>query len=81
MALLCVQGDCSATDPYADYQGTLRGVMDGGCDIAFTKHTVPMQYAKDGSEPAQWATKNKVGARSTSAINTQKACGSGSTWH
>jgi hypothetical protein len=62
VALLCVQGDCSATDPYADYEGTLRGVMDGGCDIAFTKHTVPMQYAKDGSEPAQWATKNKVGA-------------------
>jgi hypothetical protein len=56
------QGDCSETDPYADYEGTLRGVMEGGCDVAFTKHTVPMQYSKDGSEPQAWATKNKASA-------------------
>ena len=66
---VCVQGDCSTTDPYADYAGTLRGVMEGGCDVAFTKHTVPMQYAKDGSEPEAWASKNKVGGRGGRAFH------------
>ena len=30
-------------------------------DVAFTKHTSPLEYARDGSEPQPWSSKNKVG--------------------
>lgn len=26
-------GDCSSEDPYAGYPGTLRGLMEGACDV------------------------------------------------
>ena len=59
--LLCLlQGDCSESDPYYDYAGSLRCLMEGG-DVAFTKHTTALQYAADGSNPQTWSTKKKVG--------------------
>ena len=32
-------------------------------DVAFTKHSIALQYAKDGLTPEPWSTKAKVGAR------------------
>lgn len=29
-------GDCSTEDPYYDYKGTLRGLMEGACDVSST---------------------------------------------
>ena len=55
-----MQGDCSAQDPYADYPGALRCVMEGAGDVAFTKHNIAPEYARDGSKPADWSSINKV---------------------
>lgn len=57
-APLCTacDGDCSEDSPYYDYAGTVHGVMEGVCDVAFTKQDVVPTYATDGSEPADWAT-------------------------
>lgn len=56
-------GDCTEGSPYFDYAGTLRGVMEGACDVAFTKHDVPGTVASDGTEPAPWATTGADGLR------------------
>eukprot|EP00899_Mesostigma_viride_P014739 jgi/Mesvir1/23266/Mv12880-RA.1 len=49
-------GDCSESDPYYDYAGALRCLMDDSGDVAFVKHTTPLEYAQDGSRPfASWA--------------------------
>jgi hypothetical protein len=71
-----LQGDCSPTDLYADYPGTLRGLTEGACDVAFTKETVPLEYSKDGTEPQTWSTLNKVGLRSW----RQQCCKTNSCW-
>jgi melanoma-associated antigen p97 len=49
-------GDCTEDSIYYDYPGTLRGLMDGVCDVAFTKQDVALTYTTDGSAPAEWAT-------------------------
>ena len=59
-----LQGNCSSTDLYADYPGTLRGLMEDACDVAFTKETVPLEYSMDGTERQAWSTLNKVRLRS-----------------
>ncbi len=53
-------GDCTEADPYYDYAGSFRCLVEGKGDVAFTKHDTVLKYAADGSEPADWATKNKV---------------------
>lgn len=55
-----MQGDCSADDPYADYPGTLRCVMEGAGDVAFTKHNIALEYSRDGTTPQPWSTLNRV---------------------
>lgn len=54
------QGDCSTDDIYSDYPGPLRGLMADACDVGFTKQTIPLEYAKDGSTPESWSTIDKV---------------------
>eukprot|EP00889_Picochlorum_renovo_P006929 jgi/Picre1/33959/NNA_001437.t1 len=50
-------GDCSeSNDPYADYEGSVRGLMEDACDVAFTKQSIVPTVASDGSDPASWAT-------------------------
>lgn len=48
-------GDCTEASPYYDYPGTMRGLMEGVCDVAFTKETVPLTYTTDGSAPESWS--------------------------
>lgn len=54
------QEDCSTNDKYYSYDGSFRCLMEGGGDVAFTKDDIVAKFALDGSEPAIWATKNKV---------------------
>lgn len=49
-------GDCSESDPYADYEGSVRGLMEDACDVAFTKQSIVPTVASDGSAPEAWAT-------------------------
>lgn len=49
-------GDCTEDSPYYDYAGTIRGLNDGVCDVAFTKHDTAPQVVSDGSAPEPWAT-------------------------
>ncbi len=48
-------GQCSKSDAYWDYAGAFRGVVEGGCDVAFTKSTVLDEYVKGGANAASWA--------------------------
>lgn len=56
-------GDCSESDPYYDYSGTLRGLIEDACDVAFTKQDVPLSYASDGTTPQSWSTQPKSALR------------------
>eukprot|EP01026_Neomeris_dumetosa_P063527 TRINITY_DN602_c0_g2_i1.p1 TRINITY_DN602_c0_g2~~TRINITY_DN602_c0_g2_i1.p1 ORF type:complete len:722 (+),score=149.30 TRINITY_DN602_c0_g2_i1:47-2212(+) len=51
-------GDCSTEDPYYNYPGALRCLMEDAGDVAFIKHTTIPQYALDGTGPESWATKS-----------------------
>lgn len=54
-----MQGDCSSDitkEPYYDYTGALRCLMEGAGDVAFTKHTIVTDYAKDGTTPQDWSS-------------------------
>ena len=45
--VFCVQGDCSgsaATEPYNDYEGAVKCML-AGADVAFVKHTTPLDPA------------------------------------
>jgi hypothetical protein len=55
-----LQDACSPEDPWADYEGVVRGVMEGGCDVGFTKHTTVLEVVQGGSAPAPWATVGAV---------------------
>jgi hypothetical protein len=64
---LCdLQEACGPNDPWADYEGVVRGVIEGGCDVGFTKHTTVLEVIQGGTDPAPWAT---VGAVSGSAVS------------
>lgn len=39
---------CTQEDEYYDYHGAFRGLVEDSCDIAFTKHSVPSDYASNG---------------------------------
>lgn len=39
---------CTQEDIYYDYEGAFRGVVEDSCDIAFTKHSIPIDYASNG---------------------------------
>lgn len=41
---------CTTADAYYDYQGAFRGVVEGACDVAFTKFTIPAEYSVGGSK-------------------------------
>jgi melanoma-associated antigen p97 len=45
MCELCA-GDCSATDPYADYEGPVRCVLSGAGAVGFTKHSTILEMAE-----------------------------------
>eukprot|EP00210_Caulerpa_lentillifera_P004650 g4435.t1 len=51
-------GDCTTHDKYYDYQGALRCLMENAGDVAFVKHTTLLDFARDGSEPKDWADKD-----------------------
>lgn len=57
---LCIgcKGNCTEHDPYYDYRGAVRCLMEGG-DVAFTKHSAALEYAMDGEEPQEWSSLNK----------------------
>jgi melanoma-associated antigen p97 len=48
--------DCSENSPYASYEGTIRGLMEGLCDVAFTKQETAPQVVSDGTSPESWST-------------------------
>lgn len=141
----CLQGDCSANDPFADYEGSLRCLMEGAgacaavlwlceacchragpelqlrftrpaafflrnsmhtwppvcqgaqlpgsfihvpyhlsvclaplpppnADVAFTKHSTVLEVPTDGSAPASWANKKKVGPGYFTVLFTVALC-------
>lgn len=46
---------CTEADDYYDYEGAFRGVVEGACDIGFTKHVIPEQYALNGvNQQSDW---------------------------
>lgn len=65
MCSLC-KGDCSsstANEPYVGYDGALRCLMDGEGDVAFVKHSTPLDYAQDGNDPQEWSSMAKSDLR------------------
>lgn len=44
---------CNGSDLHSGDQGPLRGLFDGSCDVAFTKHMMPLEYTADGSEASE----------------------------
>lgn len=59
-------GDCSddkEREPYYDYAGAFRGLMEGKCDVAFTKHTMPQLYSSDGESKQPWSAKSSTDFR------------------
>ena len=48
--------DCSDNSPYASYEGTIRGLMEDVCDVAFTKQETAPQVVSDGTSPESWST-------------------------
>lgn len=61
---------CTTTDDFYDYEGAFRGVVEGACDIAFTKFTIPGEYALGGPKAQAW-----TGLEAPSAYAL--VCGSG----
>ena len=57
--------DCSDSSPYAGYEGTIRGLMEDACDVAFTKQETAPKVASDGSSPESWSTLSKVRRKHT----------------
>lgn len=45
---------CTTSDDYYDYEGAFRGVVEGACDIAFTKFTIPAEYSLGGPKAQAW---------------------------
>lgn len=40
---------CTKSDLYGTEAGAFRGLVEGSCDVAFTKHTIPALYAAGGA--------------------------------
>lgn len=53
-------GDCSEDSVYAGYEGSVRGLMEDACDVAFTKQEVAPIVASDGTGPESWSTLTQV---------------------
>lgn len=58
--MFVLQNACGADDPWADYDGVVRGVIEGGCDVGFTKHTTVLEVIQGGTNPQPWATVGAV---------------------
>lgn len=69
--------NCSATDIYSDYAGTIRGVMEGACDAAFTKHDTMLEVVGDGTAPEEWSSVPKSGLR---LVCADGSCGAIDDW-
>ena len=54
------ESDCSENSPYAGYEGTIRGLMEDVCDVAFTKQETAPKVVSDGLNPEPWSTLAKV---------------------
>ena len=52
-----LQGRCDETDPYWSYEGVVRGVTEGACDVGFTNNTVFINYTRGGTQQQAWSTK------------------------
>jgi hypothetical protein len=61
---------CTTADDYYDYEGAFRGVVEGACDIGFTKFIIPAAYSLGGPKAQAW-----TGLEAQSAY--QLVCGSG----
>eukprot|EP01018_Ginkgo_biloba_P040837 Gb_31201 [translate_table: standard] len=46
--------ECNMDDLYYDYAGAFRCLVEGSGDVAFTKHDIPVLYAKGGLLAADW---------------------------
>mmetsp|Transcript_4342 Transcript_4342/g.11231 ORF Transcript_4342/g.11231 Transcript_4342/m.11231 type:complete len:371 (-) Transcript_4342:119-1231(-) len=52
-------GDCSKDsdkEPYVGYDGSYRCLMEKSGDVAFMKHSTPLDYSTDGTDPQDWAS-------------------------
>lgn len=63
---------CTTSDDYYDYEGAFRGVVEGSCDIAFTKFTIPSEYALGGPKAQAW-----TGLEAASAYSLVCSSGTG----
>ncbi|KAG0601611.1 hypothetical protein M758_11G125800 [Ceratodon purpureus] len=61
---------CTTADDFYDYEGAFRGVVEGACDVAFTKFTIPAEYSLGGPKAQAW-----TGLEAPSAYSL--LCGSG----
>ncbi|XP_024515470.1 serotransferrin [Selaginella moellendorffii] len=57
-----IKSGCSEDDDYYDYSGAFRCLVEGGGDIAFTKHTIPSLYAKGGDLEQNWTNLQDTGS-------------------
>jgi len=65
MCSLC-SGDCSSSpdnESYVGYEGSLRCLMDGAGEVAFMKHSTPLDFSKDGNDPQEWSSMEKASLR------------------
>ncbi|KAL3153465.1 hypothetical protein ABBQ38_011798 [Trebouxia sp. C0009 RCD-2024] len=51
------QGPCNSDDDYWSYEGVVRGVTEGACDVGFTNNTVFTDYTLGGRNAQPWSTK------------------------
>ena len=52
-----LQGPCNSDDDYWSYEGVVRGVTEGACDVGFTNNTVFTDYTLGGRNAQPWSTK------------------------
>ena len=56
--LVCaLQGPCDNTDAYWSYEGVVRAMTEGDCDVGFTNNTVFTNYTAGGTQAQAWSTR------------------------
>ncbi|KAG0557439.1 hypothetical protein KC19_11G130300 [Ceratodon purpureus] len=67
---------CTAADAYANYEGAFRGVVEGACDVAFTKFTIPAEYALGGPKAqSDWTGLEAPSAYALLCPGASNVCG------